>query len=81
MEVVIPEQYLHASHLTPQELKREIAVMLYSQDRLTLGQASELAEMGQEQFLHLLASREIAIHYDEADLARDLDTVTTLAHE
>ena len=81
MELVISEQYLHASRLTPQELKREIAVMLYSQDRLTLGQASELAEMGQEQFLHLLASRQIAIHYDEAELARDLQTVATLERE
>ena len=47
MGLIIPEEVLQASHLTPLELKREIAVMLFAQDRLTLGQASELSEMSQ----------------------------------
>jgi predicted HTH domain antitoxin len=81
MGLTIPEEVLHASHLTPLELKREIAVMLFAQDRLTLGQASELSEMSQRQFLALLSSRQIPVHYDEAELARDLETVKTLGNE
>lgn len=81
MGLIIPEEVLHASHLTPLELKREIAVMLFAQDRLTLGQASELSEMSQRQFLALLSSRQIPVHYDEAELARDLETVRMLGNE
>ena len=81
MGLTIPEEVLNASHLTPLELKREIAVMLFTQDRLTLGQASELSEMSQRQFLALLSSRQIPVHYDEAELARDLETVKTLGNE
>ena len=81
MGLVIPEEILQASHLTPLELKREIAVMLFSQDRLTLGQAAELSDMSQRQFLALLASRQVPVHYDEADLERDLETVKTLGTE
>lgn len=81
MGLIIPEEVLHASHLTPLELKREIAVMLFSQDRLTLGQASELSEMSQRQFLGLLSSRQIPVHYDEAELARDIETVRMLGSE
>ena len=81
MGLMIPEEVLHASHLTSLELKREIAVMLFGQDRLTLGQASELAEMSQRQFLALLSSRQIPVHYGEAELAKDLEIVKTLASE
>jgi predicted HTH domain antitoxin len=81
MGLIIPEEVLQASHLTPLELKREIAVMLFAQDRLTLGQASELSEMSQRQFLGLLSSRQIPVHYDQAELARDLETVKTLGTE
>ena len=81
MGLIIPEEVLQASHLTPLELKREIAVMLFAQDRLTLGQASELSEMCQRQFLGLLSSRQIPVHYDQAELARDLETIKTLGNE
>ena len=81
MGLVIPEEVLQASHLTPLELKREIAVMLFAQDRLTLGQASELSEMSQRQFLSLLSSRQIPVHYDQAELAQDLETIKALGTE
>jgi len=81
MGLTIPEEVLQATHLTPLELKREIAVMLFAQDRLTLGQASELSEMSQRQFLSLLSSRQIPVHYDQAELARDLETIKALGTE
>jgi predicted HTH domain antitoxin len=41
------------------ELKQELAVLLFQREKLTLGQASRLAEMTPVQFQHLLASRHI----------------------
>jgi len=45
MAVVIPGETLYAAHLTAAELKQELAALLFKQDRLTLMQAAELAEM------------------------------------
>jgi len=56
MAVVIPDETLYATHLTAVELKQELAVLLFQQDRLTLMQATELANMPPIPFQHLLAS-------------------------
>lgn len=78
MPLVIAEETLQAAHLTPRELKQEIAVLLFSQNRLTLNQASRLAELPMLRFQHLLASRSIPVHYDVADFEADLVTLDAL---
>jgi predicted HTH domain antitoxin len=75
MDLVISEDTLRAAHTTADELKQEIAVMLFSQDRLTLVQAAEVAGMSPFAFQHLLASREIGPHYDVDDFEEDLETL------
>lgn len=75
MSLMIPDQVLQAAHITPAELQREIAVLLFAQERLTLGQASHLAGISQFDFQHLLASRDIPIHYGVEDFERDLETL------
>lgn len=78
MSVVIPDETLHAAHLSAAEIKRELAVMLFGQDRLTLMQAAGLAEMRPIPFQHLLASRGISPHYDVEDFKSDLQTLRQL---
>ena len=78
MSVVIPDEILHTAHMTEAELKQEIAVMLFEKEKLTLGQASHLAGMNQLQFQHLLASRQIPVHYDVEDLEADIKTLRKL---
>jgi predicted HTH domain antitoxin len=75
MGVVISDEILHAIHMDEEELVQEIAVLLYQKDKLTLGQASKLARMGQLQFQHLLASRQIPVHYDVTEFEKDLETL------
>jgi predicted HTH domain antitoxin len=77
MPVSISDEFLISSHLTESELKIELAVALFQNDRLTLGQASRLAEMGQLEFQKILASRSIPIHYGIDDLEADLRTIRT----
>ncbi len=74
MNVEIPDDILLATHLSPADLRVEIAVMLFQKEKLTLGRAAELADMGQLEFQRLLASREIPIHYDVEELEADLET-------
>lgn len=75
MDLVISEDVLRAAHTTADELKREIAVMLFDRERLTLAQAADVAEMSLFTFQHLLASRGIGPHYDVKDFEDDLDTL------
>lgn len=46
MPVTISDAVLTAAHISEPELKQELALTLFQQERLTLAQASRLAEMG-----------------------------------
>jgi predicted HTH domain antitoxin len=72
---VIPDEVLESAHMSEQELQQEIAVMLFERGKLTMGQAHTLAGMPRLQFQYLLASRQIPVHYDVADLQADLGTL------
>ncbi len=75
MSVVIPDEILQSSRMTPSELLQEIAVLLFEKEKLTLGQASHLAGISQLQFQFLLASRQIPVHYGLTDFEADLKTL------
>jgi len=72
MSVIVPDDILEAAHMTADEVRQELAVLFFQREKLTLAQASKLAGMTRIQFQHLLASRAIPVHYDEADLAEDV---------
>ena len=78
MGVVIPDQVLESASMTADELRQEIAVLLFQKEKLTLAQASELAGMHRLQFQFLLASRQIPVHYDVADFEEDMKTLKKL---
>ena len=78
MSVVIPDETLQAARMSASELKQEIAILLFQKNKLTLGQASRLAELSQQRFQHLLASRNIPGHYDVDDFEADLATLKDL---
>ena len=75
MSLVISDELLQATRMSDGELLQEIAVMLFQKEKLTLGQASRVAKMSQLQFQHLVASRQIPIHYDVQDFEVDLQTL------
>jgi len=67
----IPREVLHTARMSPAEMKRELALTLFQQGRLSFGKARELAGMTVWAFQQLLGSREIAVHYDLADYQED----------
>jgi len=75
MSIVISDEILQQAHITEDELRQEIAILLFQKEKLSLAQASKLARMNRIQFQHLLASRQIPIHYDVEDFDRDLETL------
>jgi len=74
----IPQDILDTARLTVDELKKEMAVFLYAQSRISLGKARELAEMSLWEFRQLLAFRRVSPHYDVADLEEDVATLREL---
>jgi len=78
ISIEIPREVVHAARMTPRDLKRELAIYLYQQGRLSFGKAREMAGMTVWAFQQLLASREIPVHYDVEDYEEDLTTLKEL---
>ncbi|MGG6237364.1 UPF0175 family protein [Nodosilinea sp. AN01ver1] len=79
MSVVISDEILQASQLTPGEFRQEIAIYLFQTGRLTLGYASRLADMPLSTFRQLLKQRKIALYsYDVEDFELDLKNLQEL---
>jgi predicted HTH domain antitoxin len=64
--------------MTTEELKRELAIHLFEQGRLSFGKAREMAGMTVAAFQQLLGSRGICVHYDIAEYREDLATLKEL---
>jgi predicted HTH domain antitoxin len=79
MSVVISDEILQASQLTPGEFRQEIAIYLFQTGRLTIGYASHLADMPLNAFRQLLKQRKIALYsYDVEDFELDLKNLQEL---
>ncbi len=74
----IPQGVLDAAQMNTQELRRELALALYAQGRLSLGKARELAGLSLWEFRQWLGLRRIEAHYDTAEVRDDIATLRAL---
>jgi predicted HTH domain antitoxin len=76
MTLNIPDSVLQGLRMpegeVAQRLRTELALALYAQGALSLGKASELAEMPWMIFGELAGQRGIVRHYGDAELAQDV---------
>lgn len=75
MPLIISDETVRATKFTEDELRREIAVMLFTKEKLTLGQAARLAGMLQIDSQRILGERSIPIHYGVEDFQQDMETL------
>jgi predicted HTH domain antitoxin len=75
MTIVISNEVLQNVEMSEEQMLQEIAIMLFQQERFTLAQASRFAGMNQLKFQKLLASRQIPLHYDIAELREDVQSL------
>ncbi|MTJ10018.1 MULTISPECIES: UPF0175 family protein [unclassified Anabaena] len=75
MSLTISDEVLNSSGMTGSELLVEIAIMLFLQERVSLGKASKIAEMNYVEFQELLAKRNISMHYDVEEFEEDIKTL------
>jgi predicted HTH domain antitoxin len=78
MSVVIPDDILKATKMTEDDLKLEIAVMLYKQDKISGGKARAWAGLSVIEFQHELARRGFSINYDLQDFQADIATLESI---
>ena len=75
--VAITDDILRATSISEQELRRDLAVLLY-QKGLPLMKAAEVAEMDRFAFQHHLAALRIPVDYDAADYDRDVNALRSV---
>ena len=78
ISVQVPREIVHATRMSVDELKRELALTLFQQGKLSFGKARELAGMTAWDFQLLLGSRKIPVHYDIQDYEDDVATLRAL---
>ena len=79
MSVVISDEMLQASQLSPSQFRQEIALHLFQTGRLSLGCASQLADLQPNVFRQLLKQRNIPLYsYEVEDFELDLKNLREL---
>lgn len=78
MLIEIQDEKLRGLKLTEAQALLDFAVGLFTERRLTLGRAAEIARLTQLDFQQELGRRGIPIHYDVEDLQADLRTLAEL---
>ena len=78
LSIEIPRVIAHATKMSPDELRRELAVHLFAINKLSFGKAREMAGMNAWAFQQLLGSREIPLHYVLHEYEEDLATLKKL---
>jgi predicted HTH domain antitoxin len=78
MSVLIPDDILRATKMTEDELKLEIAIMLYKQDKISSGKVRAWTGLTVIEFQHELAKRGLCVNYDVEDFQSDVSTLQSM---
>ena len=78
MEVVIPRDIVAATKMSETQLKLEIAIMLYKQEKISSGKACQWLGINLIEFRRELGQRGLTINYDVEDFESDLKTLGSL---
>jgi predicted HTH domain antitoxin len=78
MSITIPDDILQATKMTEDELKLEIAIMLYEQQKISSGKVRAWTGLTVIAFQHELAKRGLYLNYDVEDFQADVRTLQSL---
>ncbi|MEY3826143.1 MAG: hypothetical protein RLZZ148_957 [Cyanobacteriota bacterium] len=78
MSILIPNELLRAAKMSDEELKLEIAIMLYKKEKISSGQARSWTGLTVLEFQHELIRRGLCLNYDEDDFQSDIRTLQSL---
>jgi predicted HTH domain antitoxin len=75
MTLTLENAALDGLNLTEEHWMLDLALGLFVDRQVTLGQGANVAGLSQTEFLRELGARGIPIHYDAADLLSDVETL------
>jgi predicted HTH domain antitoxin len=78
MLLELDDQIIQSTGLSQEQLRVELAIQLYEQGKITVGQGGRMTGMGSIKFQHELGKRQVASAYDKDDLDSDLQTLSKL---
>ena len=78
MSLILSDELIRQTQRTEEELRQDIAVMLYGEEKLTLAQASRFLGVDRLEFQRILAEHNVPIHYSTEDLRDDIKTMEEL---
>jgi len=78
MSIIIPEEILRAAETNEEDLKLELALLLYKQNKISSGKLRDWLGLTVLEFQHELAKRDLSINYDVEDLNQDIETLKSL---
>jgi len=73
MTITLPPEL--EKQITPQEAALHLAIGLFADDKVTLGQAASIAGISQPALLQELGKRRIPVYYGVEELEQDIATV------
>ncbi|WP_413199117.1 UPF0175 family protein [Nostoc piscinale] len=78
MDIIIPNEIVNATKMSADDLKLEIAIMLYKQEKISSGRACKWLGINLIDFRQELGKRGLTINYDVEDFESDLKTLRSL---
>jgi len=78
VSIEIPREILRATRMTPQEIKQDLAILLFQQGKLSSGKAREMAGMSVWSFQQLLGSRGILSAMIQMEYEEDIQTLNMI---
>ncbi len=78
MVLEISDKLMKQAGFSEKDLLLQLAIFLFREEKLTLGQAAELAKMHQTSFQMKLSEMNIPVHYSEEDYQHDKATIKDL---
>ena len=78
MSVVIPDDILRAAKMTEDELRLEVAILLYKQNKISSGKARAWTGLTVIDFQRELAKRQLCVNYDVEDFQADVQTLQSM---
>ncbi|MCA9874008.1 MAG: UPF0175 family protein [Anaerolineales bacterium] len=79
--IEIPAEVVHATRMTLEEMRLELALTLFQQGKLSFGKAREMAGLTVWEFQLLLGQRKIPVHYDVQDYVADQPAIDALTQQ
>lgn len=73
MQLELDDAIIQSTGLTADELRLELALRLYQEEKISMGQGGHLSGLGAIRFQQELGKRNIPVNFSEGDLLHDVE--------